>query len=215
MAQLRDRLWSTFGGDNIVVNFERFPGLRHREQIRSKPVLADQDPTGMEAAGISQQSRAEFVERKLHRIERMLLTGKQASLEHLKELFQRGPSIAGEKKLVISRKLGNRHAVEGESARLVGTKDRSGAERLDCGRVPRQNARPGDSPRSHYQKDSQDERELFRKKGHGDCDTGENRLYPAAPQQSVQKHYQYAESAANYRERSYHATGLPAKRARL
>ena len=70
--------------------------------------------------------------------------------------------------------LGDRHAVLGQRAGLVGAQHGGRAQRLDRGGAPRQHARPRDAPRAHRHEDGQHDRKLLRQHRHAERNAGQH-----------------------------------------
>ena len=95
---------------------------------------------------------------------------------------------------------GDRHAVLGQRAGLVGAQDRGRAERLDGGSPPREHARAGDAPRAHRHEDGEHDRKLFRQHGHAERNAREHGIEPAAAEKPVEEHRDHADRAAHERQ---------------
>ena len=104
---------------------------------------------------------------------------------------------------------GDRQSAQREGARLVRADDGGRAERLDTREPPNQRVRLRQSPRTQREVQRVHHRELFRDRGDGQADAGDDRLPPPVPVEELGEHDRRTEHRGDDRERAHESSEAP------
>src|SRR5579864_1035129 len=89
MAEIDDRLRSSFCRDYKVLSSWRFPDLRYSQQCGRERVLTNQNPIVVQVFGVGQPGFGKVIERPFHRVKWVTLICQDAEFDDLMKLLGR------------------------------------------------------------------------------------------------------------------------------
>ena len=190
------------------------PGVGHRGAGGRQRVFAQQHLRWRAIRGGGRvQCRGGLVQGAVHGVDRIRAARQHARVEQRAQVGRQRRLHAAA--LCAGHQLGDRHAVAGEGAGLVGAQHGDRAQRLDRRGAPDQGLVPRHPPRAQREEHREHHREFFRDGGDRQGQAGQDRVRQSATACQEQSRDEHRGGQRQAGEQQHHAADFPLHRRRF